>query len=132
MDRTSPQKLSVFNQSFHHRTETISGYQRIYWIERVTLSFDFHRNSVIHQSGLINAPLSSDGRGQYIPTALDSGISSTNIDLRPPNSPVTDTNPWTMTLVSNDPMYWPTISYFRQFSYFTVTSLIVVLYDWGA
>jgi len=75
---------------------------------------------------------SFDGLGQYISKALDSGISSTNIDLRPPNSPLTETNPLNMTIVSNDPIYWPIISYFREWSYFTAASFIVVLYDWGA
>jgi len=75
---------------------------------------------------------SFDGRGQYIPKALDSGISSTNIDLRLPNSPLTDANPFNMTIVSNDPIWWPIISYFRESSYFSAASFIVVLYDWGA
>jgi len=72
-----------------------------------------------------------DGRGQYIPQVLDSSISSMNIDLRLPSSPLTDTNPLNMTIVSNDPIYWPIISSFREWSYFAVSSFIVVLYDWG-
>jgi len=76
--------------------------------------------------------ISCDSRGQYIPKALDSGISSTNIYLRPPNSSLTDTNPFNMTIVSDDPIWWPIISSFREWSYFAVVSLIVVLYDWGA
>jgi len=75
---------------------------------------------------------SCDGRGQYIPKGLDGGVSTTNIYLRPPNLPLTDTNPFNMTIVSNDPIWWPTISYFREASYFAVASFIVVLYDWGA
>jgi hypothetical protein len=72
------------------------------------------------------------GRGQYILKALDSGISSTNIDLRPPNSPLTEINPLNMTIISNDPMYWPIINSVREWSYFAVASCVVVLYDWGA
>ena len=75
---------------------------------------------------------SFDGRRQYIPKALDSGISSTNIDLRSPNSPLTDTNPFNMTIVSNDPIYWLIISSVREGSYLSFASFIVVLYDWGA
>jgi hypothetical protein len=40
--------------------------------------------------------------------------------------------PLNMTIVSNDPVNWPIISYFREWSYFDVASFIVVLYDWGA
>jgi hypothetical protein len=51
--------------------------------------------------------------------ALD-GISSTNtVVLRPPSLSLTDTSHLNMTLVSNDPIWWPWISYFRVFSYFS-------------
>jgi hypothetical protein len=51
--------------------------------------------------------------------ALD-GISSTNtVALLPPSLPLTDTNHLNMALVSNDPSWWPLISYFRIFSYFS-------------
>ncbi|KAJ8580576.1 hypothetical protein M405DRAFT_834051, partial [Rhizopogon salebrosus TDB-379] len=36
-----------------------------------------------------------------------------------------------MTVVSNDPIWWPAISYVRVWSYFSVVSFTVVLYDWG-
>ncbi|OAX35324.1 hypothetical protein K503DRAFT_374120 [Rhizopogon vinicolor AM-OR11-026] len=36
-----------------------------------------------------------------------------------------------MTLVSNDPIWWPTISTSREYSYFSVISFIVVVYDWA-
>ncbi|OJA14526.1 hypothetical protein AZE42_12916 [Rhizopogon vesiculosus] len=35
-----------------------------------------------------------------------------------------------MTVVSNDPEWWPTISIFRGASYFQVAALIAVVYDW--
>ncbi|OAX34912.1 hypothetical protein K503DRAFT_410169 [Rhizopogon vinicolor AM-OR11-026] len=53
------------------------------------------------------------------------------IDPRPPNSPLTHTNPSNMTVVSNDPIWWPLISIDRGVSYFTVSSIIVVSYDWA-
>jgi hypothetical protein len=57
---------------------------------------------------------------QDIPKALDDSISSTNtVVLRPPSSPFPDTNPLNMTIVSNDPIWWPVISYFRVYSYFS-------------
>ncbi|OJA13442.1 hypothetical protein AZE42_02281 [Rhizopogon vesiculosus] len=36
-----------------------------------------------------------------------------------------------MTIVSNDPDWWPAIYFFRGVSYVTVASFIVVFYDWG-
>ncbi|OAX31496.1 hypothetical protein K503DRAFT_806024 [Rhizopogon vinicolor AM-OR11-026] len=36
-----------------------------------------------------------------------------------------------MTIVSNDPGWWPTIYIFREDSYVTVASFIVVFYDWA-
>ncbi|KAG2149013.1 uncharacterized protein EDB93DRAFT_353553 [Suillus bovinus] len=36
-----------------------------------------------------------------------------------------------MTLVSNDPSWWPTINANLIFSYFVVASCTGVLYDWG-
>ncbi|KAG2369153.1 hypothetical protein BDR07DRAFT_855582 [Suillus spraguei] len=36
-----------------------------------------------------------------------------------------------MTLVSNDPMWWPLINSYRLFSYFLVASFAVVVYDWA-
>jgi len=36
-----------------------------------------------------------------------------------------------MTVVSNDPNWWPTINYVRVDSYFSVVSFVVVLYDWA-
>ncbi|OAX31732.1 hypothetical protein K503DRAFT_54826 [Rhizopogon vinicolor AM-OR11-026] len=35
-----------------------------------------------------------------------------------------------MPFVSDDPTWWPTISLYREFSYFQAASLIVVVYDW--
>ncbi|OAX37153.1 hypothetical protein K503DRAFT_771791 [Rhizopogon vinicolor AM-OR11-026] len=35
-----------------------------------------------------------------------------------------------MALVSNDPIFWPTISFYREYSYFTVASFTIVVYDW--
>ncbi|OJA12585.1 hypothetical protein AZE42_04952 [Rhizopogon vesiculosus] len=37
-----------------------------------------------------------------------------------------------MPFVSDDPTWWPAISFYREFSYFQAASLIVVVYDWGA
>jgi hypothetical protein len=57
---------------------------------------------------------------QYVPKALDIGISSTDtqtIDIRPTTLPFTDTDPLNMTLVSNDPIWWPTIILNRESSY---------------
>ncbi|OAX32494.1 hypothetical protein K503DRAFT_805181 [Rhizopogon vinicolor AM-OR11-026] len=36
-----------------------------------------------------------------------------------------------MTIVSNDPDWWPTIYISRGYSYFAVASFIVVFYDWA-
>ncbi|KAJ8582113.1 hypothetical protein M405DRAFT_846625, partial [Rhizopogon salebrosus TDB-379] len=36
-----------------------------------------------------------------------------------------------MTVVSNDPIWWPWISYIHVSCYFSVVSFTVVLYDWG-
>ncbi|OJA16826.1 hypothetical protein AZE42_09806 [Rhizopogon vesiculosus] len=36
-----------------------------------------------------------------------------------------------MPIVSDDPIWWPTISLFRGLSYVQVASLIVVVYDWA-
>jgi hypothetical protein len=63
--------------------------------------------------------------------ALD-GIYSTNtVALRPPSLPLTDTNHLNMTVVSNDPIWWPLISYLRECSYFAgpwkASSLIHIL-----
>ncbi|KAJ8588804.1 hypothetical protein M405DRAFT_862643 [Rhizopogon salebrosus TDB-379] len=65
--------------------------------------------------------------------ALDGGISfSTNtIILRPPSLSLADTNHLNMTVVSNDPIWWPVINSLRVYSYFLVVSFTVVLYDWG-
>ncbi|KAG2346962.1 hypothetical protein BDR05DRAFT_959180 [Suillus weaverae] len=35
-----------------------------------------------------------------------------------------------MTLVSDDPAWWPAISYYHLLSYFIVASSTTVLYDW--
>jgi hypothetical protein len=48
------------------------------------------------------------------------GISSTNLNtvvLRPPSLSLTDANHLNMTLVSNDPSWWPMIAYIRGQSY---------------
>jgi hypothetical protein len=50
------------------------------------------------------------------------GISSTNLNtvvLHPPSLSLTDTNHLNMTVVSNDPIWWPVISYIRVYSYFS-------------
>ncbi|OJA16691.1 hypothetical protein AZE42_11719 [Rhizopogon vesiculosus] len=36
-----------------------------------------------------------------------------------------------MTVVSNDPIWWPVINNYHIFSYFHVASSIAVIYDWG-
>ncbi|OAX33401.1 hypothetical protein K503DRAFT_526231 [Rhizopogon vinicolor AM-OR11-026] len=36
-----------------------------------------------------------------------------------------------MTLISNDPSWWPTISFFRGGCYVDIACLIVVVYDWA-
>ncbi|KAG2036216.1 hypothetical protein BDR03DRAFT_466580 [Suillus americanus] len=36
-----------------------------------------------------------------------------------------------MTIVSNDPNWWPTIDFFRVESYYVVASTVVVIYDWA-
>lgn len=35
-----------------------------------------------------------------------------------------------MTLVSNDPGWWPTIDSYRFYSYFAVVASVAVVYDW--
>ncbi|OJA16823.1 hypothetical protein AZE42_09809 [Rhizopogon vesiculosus] len=37
-----------------------------------------------------------------------------------------------MPFVSDDPIWWPTISLKRGLSYFPAASFIMVVYDWGA
>jgi hypothetical protein len=86
-----------------------------------------------------------------IPEALDDGISTLATSMRPPSTILTDANPLNMALVSNDPSFWPTISFYREYSYFTglwsmgnklscsifdhgcstVASFTIVVYDWG-
>ncbi|OAX37023.1 hypothetical protein K503DRAFT_259856 [Rhizopogon vinicolor AM-OR11-026] len=36
-----------------------------------------------------------------------------------------------MTVVSNDPSWWPMISFAREYSYFSVAALAIVAYDWA-
>ncbi|KAG2362543.1 hypothetical protein BDR07DRAFT_1406589, partial [Suillus spraguei] len=36
-----------------------------------------------------------------------------------------------MTIISNDPTWWPLINASILYSYFIVASFIVVTYDWG-
>lgn len=35
-----------------------------------------------------------------------------------------------MTLVSNDPSWWPSINFYRISSYYTVAAYLVLMYDW--
>ncbi|OJA19826.1 hypothetical protein AZE42_11396 [Rhizopogon vesiculosus] len=51
--------------------------------------------------------------------------------LRALSSPLTDTDLLHMTIVSNDPSWWPEIDTHRFFSYFLVASSATVTYDWG-
>ncbi|KAG1737884.1 uncharacterized protein EDB91DRAFT_1082972 [Suillus paluster] len=61
------------------------------------------------------------------------GISSTNITwlIRLPSSPLAGANPLNMTLVSNNPGWWPLINVYRVSSYFVVASATAVVYDWA-
>ncbi|OJA10449.1 hypothetical protein AZE42_05898 [Rhizopogon vesiculosus] len=36
-----------------------------------------------------------------------------------------------MTIISNDPSFWPTINYVREYNYFQAACLTAVVYDWG-
>ncbi|OJA13499.1 hypothetical protein AZE42_09389 [Rhizopogon vesiculosus] len=36
-----------------------------------------------------------------------------------------------MTVISNDPSWWPMISFAREYSYFSAAALAIVVYDWG-
>ncbi|OJA14341.1 hypothetical protein AZE42_12310 [Rhizopogon vesiculosus] len=36
-----------------------------------------------------------------------------------------------MTIVSNDPSWWPVIGYLRGISYFEVACFTAVVYDWS-
>ncbi|KAG2366188.1 hypothetical protein BDR07DRAFT_1396806 [Suillus spraguei] len=64
------------------------------------------------------------------------GISSTNIVkpcTRPPSPSLADiptSIPLDMTLVSNDPYWWPLINVYRVSSYSVVASVTAVAYDW--
>ncbi|KAG2359373.1 hypothetical protein BDR07DRAFT_220155 [Suillus spraguei] len=64
--------------------------------------------------------------------ALNGGISSTNAKLLyPQHSSLAHTHLSNMTVVSNDPGWWPTISWNMSFSYWTVAAAAVVVYDWA-
>ncbi|KAG1754698.1 hypothetical protein EDD22DRAFT_957419 [Suillus occidentalis] len=63
---------------------------------------------------------------------LDNGISSTHTMTRsliPPTS-LAHTHPSNMTLISNDPSWWPYIDAHFSFSYWIVAAGVVVAYDW--
>ncbi|KAG2360582.1 hypothetical protein BDR07DRAFT_137782 [Suillus spraguei] len=63
--------------------------------------------------------------------ALNSGISSTNtIVIHHQRSPLVQTHPSNMTVVLNDPSFWPAISYNLFNSYWGVAGGVVVVYDW--
>ncbi|KAG2048414.1 hypothetical protein BDR06DRAFT_962646 [Suillus hirtellus] len=36
-----------------------------------------------------------------------------------------------MTIVSNDPIWWPSIDEYHYSSYFAVAAFVVVAHDWG-
>ncbi|KAG1798940.1 uncharacterized protein HD556DRAFT_162006 [Suillus plorans] len=62
---------------------------------------------------------------------LNGGISSTNaVVIHHQPSPLAHTHPSNMTYVSSDPTYWPWINLNIFFSYWTVASGVVVVYDW--
>ncbi|KAG2053721.1 hypothetical protein BDR06DRAFT_439703 [Suillus hirtellus] len=61
--------------------------------------------------------------------ALDGSINT--IAIRLPSSPLTYTLFFSnMTIVSNDPTWWPVINSNRISSYVAVASVIIVMYDW--
>ncbi|KAG1774436.1 hypothetical protein EV702DRAFT_523871 [Suillus placidus] len=63
--------------------------------------------------------------------ALNDGISNTNaIVVHSQHSPLAYTRPSNMTVVLNDPSWWPIISLNIVYSYWTVTAGVVMIYDW--
>ncbi|KAG2357949.1 hypothetical protein BDR07DRAFT_316411 [Suillus spraguei] len=48
-----------------------------------------------------------------------------------PHSQFSVANPFRMTLVSNEPQWWPLLDDYRIYSYFVVASSTVVVYDWA-
>ncbi|KAG2139178.1 uncharacterized protein EDB93DRAFT_1330290 [Suillus bovinus] len=63
---------------------------------------------------------------------LDGSISSTNFTvIRPPSSPLTHPFSTNMTIVSNDPTWWPSINAYSVLSYFSVAATVGVTYDWA-
>ncbi|OAX33119.1 hypothetical protein K503DRAFT_804638 [Rhizopogon vinicolor AM-OR11-026] len=75
-----------------------------------------------------NNKIGPSGLHSVIYTARRCGdISSQNATLKPRSLPLTDT----MTIVSDDPSFWPLIGYFRGYSYFTVAATTALVYDWA-
>ncbi|KAG2364206.1 hypothetical protein BDR07DRAFT_1608350 [Suillus spraguei] len=63
--------------------------------------------------------------------ALNGCISSTNtIVIHHQHLPLVQTHPSNMTVVSNDPSWWPFISPNIFYSYWSVAAAVVVVYDW--
>lgn len=61
--------------------------------------------------------------------ALDDSINT--IAIRLPSSPLTYTHFFSnMTIILNDPTWWPVINSNRISSYVAVASVIIVMYDW--
>ncbi|KIK42776.1 hypothetical protein CY34DRAFT_752330 [Suillus luteus UH-Slu-Lm8-n1] len=93
-----------------------------------------HRNTDFTQSRVLRRDRSNIcfHRAVLATQALVGGISSTDTmtrSLTPPTS-LAHTYPSNMTLVSNDPSWWPIIDFQLSFSYWIFAAGVVVVYDW--